>query len=624
MAFTEFYCQSGGSNLNGGSDTNNAAKYTSANGGWVSTTFVFTPNDGSNPVSAGVAVGDFASVYIDGATVATFIARVVAVVNAANGTITVSSTARSGTTPSTSATARSIKVGGAWKGPNGGVAFPFTPGGFNWNAATNSAGNYPRFNLKNDAVYSITTGLAPSGTRLIIQGYSSTPGDGGKATIDAGGTVIGIIISTAEIYHIDLIVQNNGTTGASHGFSGDIGNTYIRCVANNIRGNGFNQANTLNTWIECEAYACNKSNSVNGAGFLVTTQGTCLSCIAHDNVGSNTDGFKVVDGAGDVRFDNCIADSNGRHGFAGNPAASGVEFWLINCDAYNNVGDGVRNINTTTAASGYWIIRNSNFVKNGGYGINSSLTTGHWWGLIDNCGFGRGTQANGSGDANNLDMMVTSNNVAYANDLTPYSNPASGKFDLVSGASISHGRGVFTTTQSGYGPTIGYVDIGAASADATPFGSWAGAAYLPDGYLTKIYLWEAFYLVDVVVTVASGALPPGLSIVQPDSKTYQITGVPTALGTYPFILRHTAGPNHTDVSFRIIIAPGFLTGSGEGAEGDAGPTVVRMPHASVSVRDAEVSNLVRRSKRALRAVEGLSMTGEGVSGDIESGFMLND
>src|SRR6184192_2760283 len=75
--FTEFYCQTGGSNLNAGSTTNNTAAYTSTNGNWNGSS-IFTPTDGSTPASS-VSVGDFASVYLDAASVAVFVARVTVV-----------------------------------------------------------------------------------------------------------------------------------------------------------------------------------------------------------------------------------------------------------------------------------------------------------------------------------------------------------------------------------------------------------------------------------------------------------------------------------------------------------------------------------------------------------------
>src|ERR1051326_728440 len=117
MAYTEFYCNaSTGSNTNGGSSTG-GVKYNSTNGNWNGST-TFTPTDGSTPANT-VSVGDFASIYLDGATQAVRISRVTNVAAGVNGVITVSNSAGSGTNPTSGATGRSIKVGGEWAGPNG-------------------------------------------------------------------------------------------------------------------------------------------------------------------------------------------------------------------------------------------------------------------------------------------------------------------------------------------------------------------------------------------------------------------------------------------------------------------------------------------------------------------------
>src|SRR4051812_30524080 len=119
MAFTEFACRSGGSNLNAGTRTGSStvpgtsADFTYASGTWVSATGVFTVASG-NPSSDGVAVGDFASVYADGASVTTLVGRVTA---RTTTTITVSTSALSGTTTDGTSN-RTLKIGGAWKGPN--------------------------------------------------------------------------------------------------------------------------------------------------------------------------------------------------------------------------------------------------------------------------------------------------------------------------------------------------------------------------------------------------------------------------------------------------------------------------------------------------------------------------
>lgn len=134
MAFTDFYCNSGGSNLNAGSTTG-AAIYTATNGGWNSGTGVFTPTSG-NP-SLTVNVGDFASIYADGSTVTGFVGRVTAV---SSTIITVSTTAKSSTAPSTSASGISCNVGGAWLGPNGTSGFPI---GFIQSTMTDSSSSPP-------------------------------------------------------------------------------------------------------------------------------------------------------------------------------------------------------------------------------------------------------------------------------------------------------------------------------------------------------------------------------------------------------------------------------------------------------------------------------------------------
>jgi hypothetical protein len=117
MAFTEFYISTLGSNLNGGSSNTANAKFTCVNAQWNTASFNFTPADGQNP-SGNVNVGDFASIYPDGSAVGVYIARITAVANLANGNISVSSGNAAGASPTNGATNRSIKVGGAWRGPS--------------------------------------------------------------------------------------------------------------------------------------------------------------------------------------------------------------------------------------------------------------------------------------------------------------------------------------------------------------------------------------------------------------------------------------------------------------------------------------------------------------------------
>jgi hypothetical protein len=461
MAFTEFYCQTTGSNLNAGSTTNDNAVYTGV--GDSNGTSVFTPSDGSTPAST-VSVGDFASVYVtSGATVAVFIGRVTVVAAGVNGAITVSTTAKSGTFPASSAGAHTItcKVGGAWKGPNAAVGFPF-----NFIAATqtNVAGDVPRVNFKSGTNYAITAAMTHGVAGPVrFQGYTTNINDGGRATIDGGTSGSSYTLlspSTADLEFVDLIFQNNGASAAANALAmtGTSG-LFLRCVVNSIRGSGFGSSGASNIFVECEAYACNQSNSSNLGGFQITAAAQLLvRCISHDNTGSNSAGFFLQNVQTII---SCIADTNGGKGFLFNAARGTMYF----CDAYNNTSDGV---DFNGGAEGFPIIENCNFVKNGGWGINSSGSSTARHGLVTNCGFGSGAQVNSSGQVATAGSVVTTGSVTYASGVTPWVDPANGDFRINLAAAKGAGRGAFTQTAASYAGTIAYPDIGASQhIDAT-------------------------------------------------------------------------------------------------------------------------------------------------------------
>lgn len=458
MAFTEFCCRSGGSNLNAGTRTGNStepgtgADFTYASGTWVASTGVFTVASG-NPQSDGVAVGDFASVYPDGSTVAVFIGRVTA---RSTTTITVSLTAKSGTAPTDGTNTRTLKIGGAWKGPNAAEGFPFN---FAAAAMTNASADPPRVNFKNDASYSITAGA----THTLIGpvnfwGYTTSYGDFGKATIDGGTSGASYALVTlsgsgvAGTYCYDLIFQNNGASGSANGVECGAGGRafFVRCVVNSVRGSGFNATAMM---FECEAYACNQSNTANLGGFALGASSLQVRCVSHDNSGANNNGFYCqVDLATLV---NCIADTNGLHGVLSNNSTSAIR--CLGCDFYNNGGDGYRHATAATAI----YLENCNFVKNGGYGFNISSGT-IYNALLFNCGFGAGTQVNTSGTTNGGSKVVEVGSVTYASNVSPWVDPANGDFRINLSTAKGAGRGKYTQTAASYTGTVGYPDIGAA------------------------------------------------------------------------------------------------------------------------------------------------------------------
>lgn len=463
MAFTEFCCRSGGSNLNAGTRTGNstepgtAAFKTYTSGTWVQSTRTFTPAGGANPTTDGIAVGDFVSIYPDAATVSPYIARITTV---GSTTFVTSASAFAGTAPVDGALVTSAKIGGAWKGPNGAENFPFN---FITQNLTDSALDTVRVNFKNDATYSISTGITHNvsgGGGIIFQGYTSTYADLGKATLDGStNTIVLCTITNGFCRIMDFIISNNGTTGTNNGlvFS-TVGSKAIRCVVHDIRGNGIALSAPSTSAIECEAYNCNTSNTSGVGGFIINANDVnngCIRCISHDNgtSGTNAAGFQM---ATQGFLIGCVADTN-----KGSGIRSAVTNTIINCDLYNNGGDGITNT-STSLDTGYF--ENCNFVKNAGWGFNypgGGTPYASAPPLLVNCGFGTGTAANTSGTIT-IALVQSLGQVNYASNVTPWVDPDNGDFRINLAAAINAGRGTFTETAASYSGAIGYPDIGAS------------------------------------------------------------------------------------------------------------------------------------------------------------------
>lgn len=452
MSYQEFYCNpSTGSQMSGGyPESGGIYPYTKTNGNWSAVTGVFTPTAG-NPQTDGVAVGDYASVYNDGATTPVFVGRVTAR-NATTITVDIA-TNKIGTAPTTSATARTITVGGSLKGPN--AADPYPIGSFT-SALTNASGNPTRINLKNNASYTISAGVTSSQSNVNIWGYSSTAGDGGKAVIDANANVITpLTISGGLCQVVDIEVKNNGASGSSNGIvvSTTGGTTLLRCAVHDIRGNGISITAGNTQLIECEAYLCNGSNTAGAAGFAASVNATCIRCIAHDNAGSNSVGFLQSSTSPNALWCfNCIADTNGSSGFKCSGSGS---IQVINCDSYNNGGSGV-DVNVGSNGS---VVMNTNLIKNTSNGVTGS-SSATWATLVINCGFGSGTQANAAATSGRGIQEIGS--VTYATDVTPWVAPTTGDFDINLAAAIGAGRGAFTQTQASYTGAASAPVIGAS------------------------------------------------------------------------------------------------------------------------------------------------------------------
>lgn len=455
MAFTEFCCRSGGSNLNAGTRTGSStepgtsADLTYAAGSYVQGTGVFTVASG-DPAADGVAVGDFAALDTGGATAA-FIARVTA---RTSTTITLSTTVKSGTNPANGT--YTLRIGGAWLGPNAAVSFPF---GFVQTTMVNANSDRPRVNFKNDQTYSVTASMSHNSTTgpTTFQGYTTSYGDLGKATFDGGtsGASYVLLTATSSAYcrWLDLIFTNNGATGNANGVTATgVGHEWRRCVFHDFLGNGFTSPPASDI-VECEAYACNKSNSSSSGGFNTTqTSSVYKRCYSHDNAGSNAHGFYANPAGAGITYVDCISENNGSHGF-GFQQSGTCSF--VNCVAWNNGKDGIH------AVVGNCSIHMENCILGlnaAGYGFRGvDVTSGY--AVMRKCAF----YSNTSGETTVINPSLEEGSITLSAD--PFVDAANGDFRLNStaggGAACRNaGIGLFNQTSPAAG-TIAYPDIGA-------------------------------------------------------------------------------------------------------------------------------------------------------------------
>lgn len=467
--FTEFYIQGTGNNTNSGSTNSDTPFYTSTNGNWSTTTNQFIPTDGTTPGAAGVRVGDFASVYIDGATVAVYIARIIAMGNGPNSPITLSNIAFIGVAPVTSATTRTIKVGGAWAGPGGASTFPFNLGGNAYNIR-NLNGDRTRFNFRNDSSVSMSASMNfGNAGGCTIQGYSQVVGDGGKFLF-TNSAAAGIVSSNVVCcIFADVIFENTAVTGTNSLVSlTSSGCIFNRCVFRGSRGSGLTISSNV-ALNECEFYGNNTSNSANLAAIRINGGATvCNKCYIHDHTGSNGDG--IINGSSLCLID-CIIESNGSNGIECNIAGGGFVTIVINCDIYNNGGDGIAcDPVATTQDTVTLLVQNCNIVGNRGKAINMVLAGIS--GIVQNCGYGSGSQTNWISDKNR--GLETLGQFAYPLNVTPWNSPATGDFSITLPNAKGVGRGVFPEIGAGKSGTVGYPDVGAAQ-------SLAGTTVIDEG-----------------------------------------------------------------------------------------------------------------------------------------------
>lgn len=547
--------------MNGGSD-NGSPSFTSTNGNWSTVTNQFIPTDGTNPWLT-VAVGQFAHVFVDAATTPVFIAKVTAVVNAVNGAITLDASIRTGVAPTTSATTRSIRIGGAFKGPNAADGWPLRT-----NMSTCVAANamIPRVNCKNNGLYSITAAIAMIGG-AVYQGYASTPGDGGKANIDAGSLTISGITGNAACFFYDLIFSNIVGTF----INGPAGH-FVRCIWHDITQAGISLGAT--NWFtcafyECEFYNCNTINS-NNVGCITGGNGSsfstlfCYNCYFHDcTSGVNASGLAYGASSSLMVVQNCIFDNLTGWGINCRSSAS-FQLCASNNTFYKITGNAI-GTDASVSFLFYWRLWNNLFIKINKFGISGELGN-RVEGFAFNNAFGSGSMgcASGNYQRSTLQALQTYGDIVLEPGVDPFNAASTGDFSLVEPTLWGVGRASFTQTGNSKTGTLSYPDVGATyHRDLGKSSTSSAVIILPDGFKNHVYeIKESFADLALVISIPSGALPTGLALSNPSPGVWLITGTPTVLGVFNYVIRLTIGAVHGDTSEQITIYDDPDEGSG--------------------------------------------------------------
>jgi hypothetical protein len=358
MAIPNFYVQSGGADNNSGSTTSNSAAQSTTNGNWDGTS-VFTAASGT-PFS-GTSIGDWASIYVDGSTVTGYVAQVTAINGGGSG-ITVSTTQKIGTAPTSSATARSAKVGGAhaseqpWA--NFGATTTLNDTIVNWKQAT--------YTVTASRTFAVN-GPTNDG-HIWFRGYNTTPGD-----LETNPTLARPVLACNSTFALTMSGANQlwsgfsitgNRTGLVATFTGN-GTYQLRVKIENTSTNAAAVAVTLATANQQAFYCWYKTPTT------ATTTGTCNVAVLSNLIGCIAEGGGVAGfncGGSDVTLLNCLCINNTGVGVL----ASTGRIRVLYCTIYNSTSDGVK---WTGAPVVGCAVIGTIFSVIGGFGINNSVGT---------------------------------------------------------------------------------------------------------------------------------------------------------------------------------------------------------------------------------------------------------
>lgn len=384
-------------------------------------------------------------------------------------------------------------------------------------AAANVAAGQ-RVNFK-AGTYNRTTALtfATAGP-YAIQGYTTTPGDGGRFVVDggtSGASYTPLAITGAAITLADFEFKNNGASGSANWLTwGSQRGLLARGVVRDCRGNGVLVSNGPTTLVEVEPYGCNQSNAAFGCGIRLDASATLIRCNPHDNVGTNSSGFAIGTNTLSYTFIDCISEANGQFGINNGNATALV---IVGGVYRGNGSSGIKDQNAASVSYRENVIVESN----GGFGIDNTSTTANSW--QRNLAY----RSNTSGNVQTPGQVDESGAVTLTAD--PFVDSANGDFRLNTtagggAACRGAGRGAFTQTQAGYGGTVSVPDIGAAQ-HADPAADYPAAG--------NVRLGVAYNSGAATGTLALPAVTDVKMAVQYGAGGTEFTGTYAAAGDYP-------------------------------------------------------------------------------------------
>ncbi len=345
MAFVSFYLIAGGTgsaDINAGSTIGAATGGPTTNGNWNATTGVFIAASGTP--FATTTTADYASVYVDGGTVTTFVGAVTTVTSSTQITIDVT-TIKYGTAPSTSATARSCVIGGSWN-----TEQVLAAGGL----ATFTIPQATKINMKGNLTLTASRTVSMAGTTLLplwFSCYNTTPGDLDNDTTNSLAKPIWTINATflltssgAHQLWSSLSVVGNRSGSVWSAAGGNTNQQLLRCRVENTSSNAAAATITVGTnarylysWFKAPTTA-----TTIGVVNAAATNTTYVGCVAE---GGGLAGWNVSTGA--AFFVNCISLNNVGAGILGSTAT----LYVTNHTVYGATVDGIKWSSTPGAGS---------------------------------------------------------------------------------------------------------------------------------------------------------------------------------------------------------------------------------------------------------------------------------